>query len=230
VNKDQEYFLAWLAGFWEGEGSFTCSNKRGAEITIAQSFDRGFKVLHEISAALDSYGIKANLQEQPVRINTKRTGSGWIIRIARSRHIELFLKLIDPYLKFRKEEIKPKLELLKNKRKRPMWDNDEIKYLEDAYGKIPTKIISENLGRPIEGVRWKALSLNLQFKNASWRHRWSEKEKRLIIEHKETDIVLSRKIKRSPAAIATERWKLCGLDRIAQAHPELIDARQMELF
>lgn len=85
----------------------------------------------------------------------------------------------------------------KNYEGKKHWTQDEIDYLKEYYGKMPTREIAVVLGRTQESVKHKAAALSLREK-AKTKHRpWTEKEVRYI----------ERNYERQPAAVTAKRLK-----------------------
>jgi hypothetical protein len=102
-----EVFLIWLAGFWEGEGHFFVKNygdENSIKLNTAFGITQG-KSREAILYKIKDFFDEGNVYEKKDKTYTWMTGNSKII-------IEIVKRLL-PHLRFRKEEVLSKLNILR---------------------------------------------------------------------------------------------------------------------
>lgn len=154
-NINQE-FLAWLAGFWEGEGSLEASDKH-SRISIAQTDPTP---LHFIQRKIGSGQVRISEWRRKPHYKDK-----WIWEINRRPDIIKVVILIIPYLKFRRKKVVDKLFILQRKEARfpykPRYTKEENEYLVKNWAILQPKTIAIALGKTSAGVRSRVKKLGL---------------------------------------------------------------------
>ena len=112
-NWEEDNFYAWLAGFWEGEGSLTKVNKKWDMTNryVLRISQKQISVLESIQHYLG----KGYIYGERPRINS-HSPSGMSIPtfyITRTDDVLYVLDKIIPYLTFRKEYVQERFNLLK---------------------------------------------------------------------------------------------------------------------
>jgi len=109
IEEDRE-FLAWLAGFWEGEGSLDIKKRWSNSlyylynITISQS-DR-----LPLDLIQNNFAGMGKIEEQRRRNPKHKTGYKWVVW--RKLDVLKVLKLILPFLKFKQKKVKEAINFL----------------------------------------------------------------------------------------------------------------------
>ena len=108
-NWPDGYFYSWLAGFWEGEGSFIVEHKGNKTTKMFLIYNTNINILEEIKKKL-GFGI---VYVGKVRnVNHKPEG---VYRICKLSDIWKMASFLLPYLTFRKEFFKRQLALIASK-------------------------------------------------------------------------------------------------------------------
>jgi len=199
INENDKEFLIWLAGFWEGEGSFGIG-KTGRYFNIAQSKKRGKKILNEIKTFL----IKFDIASEVYKNIQKNNNNCYMYRTGNTEDIKKIFDLILPYLKFRKIEVIEKLDKIKNIKPQRRWNEKEIKYLIDNYNFIPKKEIVKNLERHTQWSIWSKAS-QLKISNRKF---WNDEEIEFLKNNIDTPInEIVKSLGRSRCAVLNKRTK-----------------------
>jgi len=99
---ENNIFNAWLAGFWEGEGSlYKFTKQAGYGVNIHQAIDNGKTVKFCMDKIKEKFGghlIKVNSRTSKHKIQLK-----W--QLYKREDVIYFLKTIYPYCQIRKKQI-----------------------------------------------------------------------------------------------------------------------------
>ena len=156
-------FLAWLAGFWEGEGCFYLSIKGGETKT---SFRIGQNNREPLDLIQSRLGIGYVQTFKPGGFNQK-IHYEWVV--ASQNEVIKIVDLLLPFLKFRKTEIQHKLDRLRVARdnsKCRHFTHEEVKYITENWRK-PDKEIAAILNRTEGSIVWKRKKLGFN-KGLGW--------------------------------------------------------------
>lgn len=173
-NLDQE-FLAWLAGFWEGEGHFcvTSTDKRiSNELCITQANKIPLELIRS------KLGGHVYLKSRKQNDGRKRKPT-WIWHACNRDRIIETAELILPFLKFRRSEVSRKLELVKEIRRtspKRKWTEVEMDYIRENVNKLRDVDIARDLNRSLMSVHHARHKMGL-FKghDFKWKYkRWLE--------------------------------------------------------
>lgn len=104
-------FLAWLAGFWEGEGFVAQMKSNNFRVVITQTLNDN-KTTEQTMKLIQSY-FKGKLYKYRPRNKKYLSGMHWIV----NNHTEVlyFLTKISPYCKIRKSTVLDIIDKIKNK-------------------------------------------------------------------------------------------------------------------
>jgi transposase-like protein len=170
-------FLAWLAGFWEGEGTFRVRRGRYPYFDISQSGERGRKILEEIRDRLGVGYVKV----EPRRSVNHEDRYRWII--TETGDVVRVVEMLLPYMRFRRDEVEGKLAVLKRvtRRRCRRWSREDVEFLVGNYPKMTREEIAKAVGRTVWAVRSKIQELGLRkFKRRKWTGEDVEAIRRLI--------------------------------------------------
>ena len=148
-------FLAWLAGFWEGEGSLsvrkTSTKKRGDfwHRSVMSIKQKKVEPLQLIQSKLGG------------RVSIEKAGKNRLYPIHRwevSKRAEVIriAHLLVPFLKFRGEDVKAKLKLmeyLEETNPRPWYSAWETAFIEDNFPEMGDVDLAKKLNRSADGVK-----------------------------------------------------------------------------
>lgn len=185
-------FLAWLAGFWEGEGWLDVRlDMKHVNLGVAQSNPKPIKLIHS------KLGGGVYVQER----NNRKPAWTWRV-CSRKRVKEIVLQII-PFLKFRGGEISEKLEKIEkldeeSYRYKPA--EDEI--IRENWQKMTDLEIAQKLNRTRISIQDRRKRLRL----VNRRRFWTPEEIDFIKQNFTliTDSDIAREIKRSSKSV---RWK-----------------------
>lgn len=110
ILKDNEYFLSFLAGYVDAEGSYYMRKSRykksriGWGVFEVQTYDKN--IIYTISRKLQSLGIMGTFSHPKRRI--RQNGEMWRLTIVKKQPLWNFIKLIEPYHKHKNKLIKLK--------------------------------------------------------------------------------------------------------------------------
>lgn len=145
-----ENFLAWLAGFFEGEGCFLVdirkNGSRSTRLTIAQ------KNKIPLFKIMKVYG--GNIW------TSKRNGCS-SLQISNLRNVKRIIGDIRPYLVFRGEEIDEKLKLTDNWRNSPHFTKQEEEFILNNYKTMFYKDIGKVLNRSRNSIAYYIITRGL---------------------------------------------------------------------
>lgn len=144
-------FLAWLAGFWEGEGSFSLreSKYRHPRLSINQGDRSPLDLIQKKLGVGKVYeqnkGKAGRFSKKPIyKWDVWRRDD--VIAVARA---------MLPFLKFRREVVQPKLEFLEKLDRTHMdWTNAEDEFLIKNFH-LPQKKLAMTLKRSIGSVQYR---------------------------------------------------------------------------
>ena len=195
MRRDEKEFLAWLAGFWEGEGNFYVKGS-GARFQIGQSKLRGKRILLKTKEYFDKYNIDS--------VVSKDMNNCYRIRVSNVKDIRMIFNFLLPYIQFRKEEINYKLNLIKNKISAKRWSVSEKIYLIKNYNLISKDKIATSLDRSIMAIIGKANELKL-----TRRRCWTKEEIEILNSHTLLSMKqIGEKLNRSYGAVKAKRYRL----------------------
>lgn len=176
-------FLSWLAGFWEGEGCLSIANETSRHprvcLGIAQSKDRGKKILEEIQKVFNTGHVHANY---PKTGKYQSVNPVWSWQVACVRDVIFIADLLLPYMHFRGSEVKDKLERIKAidyGRSTNPWAIHEIEYLRKYHGKKTNAQIGKHLDREAHSVVEKAHSLGI----TKTQHFWTPSDLKFLLDN-----------------------------------------------
>lgn len=151
-NLNRE-FLAWLAGFWEGEGSFTVVQKTGGPtVTITQA-DRT-----PLDLIKNRFGVGRIANKPPVE--GYRIVYQW--RLSGRREVKDVMGRMLPFMKFRKAEVEEKLRMLEGRKNFQLkWIHDENEFLRKNFQVTSNKEMGKALGRSSKAVKIQLSRLRL---------------------------------------------------------------------
>jgi hypothetical protein len=172
---EDEEFWAWLAGFWEGEGSLNLyADKRGGNrtlrplLTVSQSdrapIDYIYERLRVGGVSLDTQRGKRNYMKAENRV-IEACKDCWIWQVQSKREVLEILQRMLPHLRFKADEVRQAITVLKDELKKAHWSKwtpTEIEILEENYGKVATSEIAKLLNRTVYSVQLKARMLGLK--------------------------------------------------------------------
>lgn len=181
LQEVEKEFLIWLAGFWEGEGMLSLSTRHQcteATLAIFQSKERGRKILEAIKEKLGVGSVYVRSSERSFKNTPIYNWS-----VASIPEVVNIVGAIFPYLKFRQEEVKPKLQKLQQALMR--WDPKATRRYKKWAGKddeILRKMTIENhfapeiskvLQRTVHAIRHRRQFLGLMIETP-----WNKRRKR----------------------------------------------------
>ena len=170
----EDTFNAWLAGFWEGEGSLVAKRPR---IEITQAGERGKKVLTLIQRELGFgkvYERKIDFEKHP---NWKRQ---FVFYVSGIDNVLNFVSRIKPYLKMRKEEVEEKYVKLLEFKKRKMsrlWSEEEDAILRKFWDE-KEKIKKMLPNRTLSAIKARGHKLGLRCK-----FYWTEEDINILLKY-----------------------------------------------
>lgn len=156
-------FLAWFAGFWEGEGSFYLLTKNGETKT---SFQIAQNVREPLDLIQSKLGVGYVRFVKPKGFNL-RIHYEW--RVASQNEVINVIDSLIPFLKFRKAKVQQKLDRLRTARdnsKCRHFTHEEVKYITENWWK-PDKEIAATLNRTEGSIVWKRKKLGFN-KGLGW--------------------------------------------------------------
>ena len=171
---ENEEFWAWLAGFWEGEGSLTMhvdrSGKRSVRplLTVSQADRRPLDYIYErLKVGNVNLYIKKGTQNYIKEENRviKARKDCWIWEVESKRAVLEILEHMLPHLRFKADKVRHAISVLQDELKKVQWSKwtpSEIAFLKENYGKIATSEIAKFLNRTIYSVQQKAHLLGLK--------------------------------------------------------------------
>lgn len=169
-DLDRE-FLAWLAGFFEGEGNFDTGFVNGkhprALITISQTDKRPLELIQSRLGGYLKYRKYNNPSWKPL----------WTWGTGKRFEAIKIVRVLLPYLRFKREKIEQKIKLVENvPAKRPSisprrFSNGEIKFIRNHWRETD-ECVARALGRNLQTVRCKRLKLGLKKPNSKRKHDW----------------------------------------------------------
>jgi len=195
MKQYEKEFLAWLTGFWEGEGSFSIVGG-DCRFQVGQSGLRGKKIILEIKDFFDKLDIYSYLGKTVNNCHTVRVGN--------IKDVNKIFKLILPYIRFRKEEVEDKLSLIKNRKSAKRWSISEKIYLARNYNLISKNKIAVSLDRSLAAIWKKANELKL-----TRRRCWIKEEIEIL--NSQTSLSMKQigeKLNRSYGAVKAKRYRL----------------------
>lgn len=209
-DLDRE-FLAWLAGFWEGEGSLIVTDKKTC-FAVYQSGEGGKRILEEIKRTL---GV-GNIYE---RTRAGNPNTQYALHVCAVPSVTKLVAMLLPHIKFKNHEVERKLEVLKKiesmmvslRVSRRCWTKDERKFLEENYGKLSVIEISERLGRTYGAVNNQIWWMGLKKEPSI--EPWTPKEEgklRKLTEIGYTAEQISKDLGRTVPSIYN-RWRRLGI-------------------
>lgn len=217
--KKREYFCAWLAAFWEGEGCF--SIKSGTRVSIGQSGNRGLEILKKIRGFLKTKNIKSSIYKGD---RGPRHKIMWGLRISSKRDILLFFDLIIPHMQFRTSEIIPKLDMVRKKRNINQWTKEELEFVKVNYGKIPVNKIKDFVKHNNSEISRQAIRHGCPYKQM----RWTLEEEAILISLSTKPLkIAATKLGRSYRSVNLKKQQLRR--RGLLANPVIAD-EHLELF
>lgn len=112
-KKYSDVFLAWLAGFFEGDGAILCyvDKAKGYKFkfrirVIIKLSQKSNKVLEEIKKDLQLGNIILNSKKEDIKLNC------FDLVIANQDEVLLFINLIIPYVRFKKNQLEIAIKIL----------------------------------------------------------------------------------------------------------------------
>ena len=104
--------LSWqyIAGFFDGEGCITTSTGMSIRVTIAQTGDKGLKILTLIQDYVALRGIKAKVNSK--RVYSERHSPSWSLVMSETTSCIAFLQGVIPYLHVKKVLAEDKVRFL----------------------------------------------------------------------------------------------------------------------
>jgi len=164
-NKTNKFltktFLAWFAGFWEGEGHISvrqCTTRKGTRTQACR-----FGLTQTSKVILDEiktrFGFGEVYEFTPARV---KPVFKWEV-FTRAYIIDV-INLILPFTKFRTMELQRKLRLIEkyfSTMKKRKWTKDDITFLKKNYAKLSDWSIGKRLNRKTEAIREMRHRLNL---------------------------------------------------------------------
>ena len=211
-------FLSWLAGFWEGEGSFTVRPYKTRKGTIVQQCS--FNIAQANKDILEY--IKTELSCGSVHHSkTKKTGKPmFYFTVSRREYVIKIVKEILPFTKFRTLQLRTKLKLVEDyygSAKFKLWTKAELSFLRKNY-KLPASEIALTIKRDPQSIRAMRKRLGL-LRQKSHKY-WTEEEllflkvNYLTMDDKQLSKVLHRKV----CNIAEKRSRL-DLNKTKRGRP-----------
>jgi len=232
-----EDFLAWFAGFWEGEGWIRI-DRRILILAIGQT---NKEVIESIK---DHFNIGHVTTE--IRPKNRKTMYKWTI--TNGMNVIKLVKRMEPYMQFRKEHCKKKiaewLEIQKTFKRR-YWTIEEVRELTKKYneyvvwGTEEDKIFAKENRRTVSSVKSRRQNTGLIDKKLSHKcETWSPEETNLLKKdyfacnhwgHKE-DRDFSKKVGRTFQSIKRKRTKSGFVGKLGRPRwqPE-VNAEEMEV-
>jgi hypothetical protein len=122
--------LAWLAGIWDGEGSFCISYiKKGSYYTAAASItNSSSEMIVEVTKIIDKLSIGCHIWLESLR--TKKHKQCYHLTVRNNNHLKLFIESLLPYLIAKKAQAEIELRFV----------NSRLKYQrtvgQDAQGRL----------------------------------------------------------------------------------------------
>lgn len=158
INRE---FLAWFAGFWEGEGSISRNR-----LSIYQKEKTPLEIIQS------KFGGNLNLRERTTSFPPRNPI--WVWDICHRKKLIEVLEAVSPFLKFRQDKVSKELEELKEReeknpsRKPPhrsklrAWETREEEFVRSNHGKMLDWEMGSVLGRTAESVRARRYKLGLR--------------------------------------------------------------------
>lgn len=206
-------FWPWLAGAWEGEGTFHLKerkrnpNQMQSYFSVAQSGDDRKAGLDYIKAQT---GVGKVYPRHEIRPNRK---PAYVWELWRRTDILRIVPKLIPYLRFRRKEVEEKLTRLKEayeKQRFHFWTAVEEDFIRANWRKLTDRQIAKALKRTYKGVMAKRQKMELDKKEYQGEE-WTDEEIKtvkanLTLTDAKMAILLNNR--HSPEAIKQKRSKL----------------------
>lgn len=209
-------FLAWFAGFWEGEGWLQVK-PRFTRLAISQ-IDR--KPLDLIQA---KFGGKVTLRPKrensgPTRINS---GPIWVWQLHERRKVIEVLSRVIPFLKFKQQKVIEKLKEIEDlERNSPFhpWNQNEEDFVKANWQKLTDLEIAQKLKLSRHAVAGRRKKLGI-FKPSPVKpgpgEYWTQEEDEFIKQNWASmeDSKIAQTLKRSPDSVKYRRLYKLGIPK-----------------
>src|ERR1700752_3130324 len=106
-QQERSCDAAWLAGLWEGEGSFSIYGGKGYNrfYPMAQLVNSDFELIEEIHAILERYNIGHYIQLRPLSQKNSKHKDIKIVYVVGMKRVKELLAFLLPFLRGKKKEV-----------------------------------------------------------------------------------------------------------------------------